>query len=66
MLYTLHFASPDGCTPSETLNFEAETAHRAKVKAAMPYAGASFGTVPSAAYRLLGPSGELVHRYPEE
>jgi hypothetical protein len=66
LLYTLHFESPDGNAPSEALTFKAETEQRAKLKAAMLHAGASSWPVPSAAYCLLGPSRELVYRYPEE
>lgn len=65
-LCTLHFQSSDGSPPSEAHTFEAETEHRAKVKTAMLYAGASVQTVPPTACRLLGPSGDVAHCYPEE
>ena len=65
LVYTLHFEWPEAGTPSEAQTFDAETNDRAKVKAAILYAGASFDTRPPTGYRLLGPSGELVYHYPE-
>jgi hypothetical protein len=64
--YTLHFAGPDSRVAGEAHTFEAETEHRAMVKAAILYAGSSLQAVPPTAYRILGPSGELIYRYPEE
>ena len=46
-------------------NLEAETVEAARVKAAMVYAGASFQPIPPQAFRLEGPDGTLVYRFPE-
>lgn len=64
--HTLRFEAPDGGKAGDARTFDAETEHHARVKAAMLHAGASFQPVPPTAYRLSGPSGELIHHYPEE
>jgi hypothetical protein len=65
--YMLHFEWPArghiGAHPSHAL--DAETLEQAKLQAAMRYAGASFQPIPPTAYRVLGPTGETLYRYPE-
>lgn len=65
--YTLQLEWPAdghvGTLPSHAL--EAETLEQAKFQAAIRYAGASFQAVPPNAYRILGPTGETLYRYPE-
>jgi len=43
----------------------AETLEMAKMEAAMVYAGASFRRTPPQAYRIEGPDGTVVYRFPE-
>jgi hypothetical protein len=44
---------------------ETDTLEAAKIEAAMIYAGASFQSIPPQAYRIEGPRGEIVYRFPE-
>lgn len=44
---------------------DAETLEGAKMQAAMIYAGASFHRTPPKAYRIEGPGGMAVYRFPE-
>jgi hypothetical protein len=65
--YTLHFEwsedGPVGDTRAHDL--EVDSLEMAKLKAAMLYAGASFQRIPPRAYRIEGPDGDPVYRFPE-
>ncbi len=66
--YTMHFEWAEGASKREARphDLESETLDQAKVKAAIIYAGASFQRVPPQAYRIEGPRGEIVYRFPEK
>ncbi|MGZ6040447.1 MAG: hypothetical protein ACXWKR_17390 [Phenylobacterium sp.] len=65
--FTMYFewseAGPAG--DLKPYDLDAETLDRAKMQAAMIYAGASFTRTPPQAYRIEGARGEIVYRFPE-
>jgi hypothetical protein len=65
--FKLNFEWPaDGPVGDDTSHdLDADSVAKAKVKAAILYAGASFEPVPPQAYRIEGPDGGLVYRFPE-
>jgi hypothetical protein len=66
-VYTLHFEWPEGhatgATPRRELDAENEA--QARMQAALIYAGTSFEALAPSAYRIVGPDGATVYRYPE-
>ena len=65
--YTMYFEwredEPTG--DLRAYDLEVETLEQAKKKAATIYAGAAFRRIPPQAYRIEGPRGEIVYRFPE-
>jgi hypothetical protein len=67
-LFTLHFEWPrsEKGELQRSYVLDAVSVFEAKLQAALRYAGASFLTVPPTAYRIVGPSDEVLSRYPED
>jgi len=65
--FTLHFEWPHGGPEGDQrpYDLEVDTAEKAKLKAAVIYAGASFQKIPPRAYRIEGPNGKVVFRFPD-
>jgi hypothetical protein len=65
--YILHFEWPAGgaCDVNRGHELDADNDEHARMQAALLYAGASFDEPPPMAYRIVGPGGGVVYRYPE-
>jgi hypothetical protein len=59
------FGGAPGAAPGDRHDLEVGTLEEAKIQAAMLYAGASFRLSPPTSYRIVGPGGSEVYRFPE-
>jgi hypothetical protein len=66
-IYIMHFEWPAGAAGdvNRAHELDAESEERAQMQAALIYAGASFEDPAPTAYRIVGPDGGTVYRYPE-
>ena len=65
--FRMYFEWPDGGPVGDldAHSLTAESLDMAKMEAAMLYAGASFHPTPPEAYRIEGPGGMVLYRFPE-
>ncbi|HXA41078.1 MAG TPA: hypothetical protein VNW53_18910 [Phenylobacterium sp.] len=66
-IYVMHFEWPEGAPADVNRGHELEAWNdeHARMQAALLYAGASFDDPAPMAYRIVGPGGGVVYRYPE-
>jgi hypothetical protein len=66
-VYILHFEWPAGGARNVNAGhqLDADNDEQARMQAALLYAGASFDVPAPMAYRIVGPGGGVVYRYPE-
>jgi hypothetical protein len=66
-VYILHFEWPAGGARDVNRGHEldADSDEHARMQAALLYAGASFDEPAPMAYRIVGPGGGVIYRYPE-
>ena len=65
--YILQFEWPEGVGDEMTGDYEldAESEEQARLQAAVIYAGAAFDEPAPLAFRIVGPGGGTVYRFPE-
>ena len=63
----MHFEWPAGAggEVNRGYDLDAETEEHARMQAALLYAGSAFDEPAPVAYRIVGPGGGVVYRYPE-